>query len=65
MEDWHMEITLTKEADRVISKIVHHYRELRQGGIAKEKARDILSAEYIQYAILPKWTISDITEACR
>lgn len=56
---------LTKEAKIVIHKLYKEYIKRRKSGIARNKAKNFVSAEYIKDNFFPNLSLDDINDSIR
>lgn len=58
-----MDITLTKDSEKLLCIIYKDYLEKRKSGIAKSVANNYNSSEDI-HKLLPDWNIADVNSTC-
>lgn len=59
------EISLSKDADKLICLIYKHYLERRERGASKEDARILGGSDVIQAKVATGWLLEDVDDTCR
>lgn len=60
-----MDISLTKDSEKLICVIYKSYLEKRKSGISKPKASHLGSSHEIHSNLLPQWSFEDVDDTCR
>lgn len=60
-----MDITLTKDSEKLICIMYKNYLEKRKSGIDKKRAIFFISSHTIHEELIPEWSFSDVDDTCR
>lgn len=60
-----MEISLTKDSEKLICVIYKDYLEKRKSGVIKSDANYYYNSHVIHENLIPKWSFDDVDDTCR
>lgn len=60
-----MDVSLTKDSEKLLCAMYRDYLEKRKSGISKSKANFFESSHVLHENLLPVWSFQDVDDTCR